>query len=87
MLNRYRERASEESPARAGELAAAGDYYGEAVWRRTTDAIGQLANSTPPGPCIDGRTVPHNVVMGLSWGQADFDLWTEFAAQPFGGVR
>ena len=50
MLNRYRERASEESPARAGEFAAAGDYYGEAVWRRTTDAIGQLANSTPPGP-------------------------------------
>ena len=35
---------------RAEELAAAGDRAGEAVWRRIIDAIGQLENTTPPGP-------------------------------------
>jgi hypothetical protein len=32
------------------DLAAQGDHNGEAVWRRTTDAVGQLANESPPGP-------------------------------------
>jgi hypothetical protein len=50
MLKRYGEKASEESAARADELAAAGDQNGAAVWRRITAAIEQLANNTPPGP-------------------------------------
>jgi len=36
--------------ARADELAASGDHNGEATWRRITDAVGQLANTTPSGP-------------------------------------
>jgi hypothetical protein len=31
-------------------FAAAGDRKGEAVWRRITQAVAQLANKTPPGP-------------------------------------
>ena len=50
MLKRYGEEAATESALRAEELAEQGDHNGAAVWRRVTDAIGQLANSTPPGP-------------------------------------
>ena len=50
MLKRYGEKALEESATRADELAAAGDENGEAVWRRITNAVGQLMNKTPPGP-------------------------------------
>ena len=50
MLKRYGERALEESASRADELASAGDDYGAAVWRRISDAVGQLVNTTPPGP-------------------------------------
>jgi hypothetical protein len=50
MLKRYGETAQAESDARAAELAAASDYNGEAVWRRITDAVAQLANNMPPGP-------------------------------------
>lgn len=50
MLKRYRDKALEESAARAAELAAQDDYNGASVWRRITDAVGQLANQTPPGP-------------------------------------
>jgi hypothetical protein len=50
MLKRYGDKALEESAARADELAAQDDYNGEAVWRRITDAVGQLANQTPAGP-------------------------------------
>jgi hypothetical protein len=46
MLNK----AAEECAARADELAAQDDYKGEAVWRRITDAVGQLANRTPAEP-------------------------------------
>jgi len=46
MLKRYGEKALEESAARVDELAA----DGEVTWRRITDAVGQLANTTPPGP-------------------------------------
>jgi hypothetical protein len=50
MLKRYGEKALEESAARVDELATAGDDGGVAVWRRISDAVGQLANTTPPGP-------------------------------------
>ena len=50
MLKRYGDKAVEESAARADELTAHDDYKGEAVWRRITDAVGQLANRTPAGP-------------------------------------
>jgi hypothetical protein len=50
MLKRYGDEADIESAIRAEELAEAGDRTGEAVWRRVTDAVGQLANTTPPGP-------------------------------------
>jgi hypothetical protein len=50
MLKRYGERALEESVSRADELASAGDDDGAVVWRRITDAVGQLVNTTPPGP-------------------------------------
>jgi hypothetical protein len=50
MLKRYGEKALEESATRADELAADGDQDGAVTWRRITDAVGQLANTTPPGP-------------------------------------
>ena len=50
MLKRYDDEADIESAIRAEELAAAGNWVGEAVWRRIIDAIGQLENTTPPGP-------------------------------------
>jgi len=50
MLKRYGENASTESAARADELATEGDHHGAAVWRRITDAVLQLANTTPSGP-------------------------------------
>jgi len=49
MLKRYAEDAGEESFRRVEELAAAGDEPGAAVWRRVTDTVGQLENTTPPG--------------------------------------
>jgi hypothetical protein len=48
MLKRYGEKALEESAARVDELAADGDHDGAVTWRRITDAVGQLANTTPP---------------------------------------
>ena len=50
MLKRYGGKALKESASRADELAAQDDYNGEAVWRRITDAVRQLANQTPAGP-------------------------------------
>jgi hypothetical protein len=35
---------------RAHELAADGDHDGAATWRRITNAVGQLADNTRPGP-------------------------------------
>jgi hypothetical protein len=58
MLKRYGEKAPHESAARADELAAQDDHNGAAVWRRITDAGGQLQNGTPPEP---GHR-PHNLV-------------------------
>jgi hypothetical protein len=48
LLKRYGEKALEESAARADELFAQQDHDGAAVWRRIIDAVGQLANTTPP---------------------------------------
>jgi hypothetical protein len=50
MLKHYGDNAEVESARRVDELAEAGDYDGEAVWRRIIDAVGPLANTTPPGP-------------------------------------
>ena len=50
MLKRYGDEAEAENAVRSAELAEAGDSAGAAVWRRVTDAIGQLVNATPPGP-------------------------------------
>jgi hypothetical protein len=50
MLKRYGEKALEESTTRADELAADGDHDGAVTWRRITDAVLQLANTTPPRP-------------------------------------
>ena len=50
MLKRYGDEAQAESAIRMQELVLNGDRAGAAVWRRVTDAIGQLANTTPPGP-------------------------------------
>jgi hypothetical protein len=51
MLKRYGEKALEQSGTCAGELAAEGDHDGAVTWRRRiSDAVLQLANTTPPGP-------------------------------------
>jgi hypothetical protein len=50
LLKRYGDKAGAEGTARADALADAGDRKGEAVWRRITQAVAQLANKTPPGP-------------------------------------
>ena len=50
MLKRFGEKALDESVTRADQLATDGDHDGAATWRRITDAVGQLANNTPPGP-------------------------------------
>jgi hypothetical protein len=48
MLERYE--AEAESAIRMQELTLNGDSAGAAVWRRITEAIGQLVNVTPRGP-------------------------------------
>jgi len=50
MLKRYGDEADIERALREEELAEEGDHNGAAVWRRVIDAIGQLENTTPPGP-------------------------------------
>jgi hypothetical protein len=47
---RYRENARKESAARAAELAIEGDRDSVAVWRRITEAVGQLANKNTARP-------------------------------------
>jgi hypothetical protein len=49
-LKRCSDEAMVESTRRVGELAADCDDSGVAVWRGIVDAIGQLVNTTPPGP-------------------------------------
>jgi hypothetical protein len=51
MLKRYRERASEESTARAGELAAGGDRDGATTGvGLPTPSCSSRNNTPPPGP-------------------------------------
>jgi hypothetical protein len=50
MMKCYGGEADIESAIRAEELAEAGDWAGEAVWRRIIGAIGQLENDRSPGP-------------------------------------
>ena len=50
MLKRYGDEAEAESAIRMQELTLNGDSAGAAVWRRITEAIGQLVNVTPRGP-------------------------------------
>jgi hypothetical protein len=50
MLKRSAEHAHKESAARAEELENEGDHDGAAIWRLITDAVEQLANTTPTGP-------------------------------------
>ena len=49
MLKCYGDQAGAESAIRSAELGEAGDWAGEAVWRRIIAAIGQLEKTTPPG--------------------------------------
>ena len=66
MLKRYGDKAVQESAARADELAAGGDHDGATTWRRITNAVGQLANNTPPGPVHERMIVPHNYLRGTT---------------------
>ena len=50
MLKRYGKKAEAECVTRIDELAAVRDNGDVAVWRRITDAVAQLMNTTPPGP-------------------------------------
>ena len=50
MLWWYGDTAEAESKRRGEELAADGDNAGVAVWRRIIRAIGQLEDTTRPGP-------------------------------------
>ena len=58
ILERYGERALEESASRADELASAGDDNGVAVWRRISDAVGQFVNTTPRALTRKGKRQP-----------------------------
>jgi hypothetical protein len=53
MLKRYRDKTLKESATRADELVAGGDDNGAAVWRRITDAVAHLANTSRPARCTD----------------------------------
>ncbi len=50
MLKRYGENAQKESSARVDQLAAERDQAGAVAWRMITEAVAQLASTTPPGP-------------------------------------
>jgi hypothetical protein len=72
LLKRYGERALDERPARADELALAGDDDGAATWRRIMRAVTQLANKTPPGPAgslrdnrLEGSRLPTDPTLAL----------------------
>ncbi len=55
MLKRFGDNAPKESAMRADNLETEGDGDGAATWRRITDAVVQLANTTPTGRCTDRR--------------------------------
>jgi hypothetical protein len=50
MVDRYADDAEANADRRADELETEGDHAGAAIWRRVTDAIEQLTNTTPSGP-------------------------------------
>jgi hypothetical protein len=50
LLKRYGDEAHSQSARRADELAAERDHDGAAICRLITDAVAQLANTTPSGP-------------------------------------
>jgi hypothetical protein len=50
MLKRFGDSAPKESAERPGNLETEGVRDGTATWRRITDAVEQLANTTPTGP-------------------------------------
>jgi hypothetical protein len=50
MLKRFGDNAPKESATHADNLETEGDRDGAATWRRITDAVEQLANTTPTGP-------------------------------------
>jgi len=62
-LKRYGEKAIDESATRAEELAAQDDYNGAAVWRRITDAVGQLCqcDAGRPGTLISRAGAPPSI--------------------------
>jgi hypothetical protein len=59
MLKRYGEEAVLEGDKHAHELAEDGDRNGAATWLRITNAIAQLANTTPPGTVKGGPSKRH----------------------------
>ena len=48
MINRYANDAEANADRRADELETEGDQAGAAIWRRVTDAIEQLTDTTGP---------------------------------------
>ena len=50
LLMRFGDDAPKEIAARAGNRETEGHRDGAATWRRITDAVEQLANTTPTGP-------------------------------------
>jgi hypothetical protein len=50
MLKRHGEEAHSQSATRANELAAERDQAGAVTRRMITEAVAQLAKTTPPGP-------------------------------------
>ena len=64
MLKQYGDKALKESAARADDLENEGDHDGAAIWRLITDAVEQLANTTPAGRCTK-RSVT-DVILGFT---------------------
>ncbi len=52
MLKRFGVIALRESATRADYLETEDDHDGAATWRRITDAVEQLANTTPTSPPV-----------------------------------
>jgi hypothetical protein len=50
MLKCFGDKARNQAPHEAADLVTEGDHDGAATWRRITDAVWQLADTTPSGP-------------------------------------
>jgi hypothetical protein len=66
MRKRHGDQAEAESATRVGELEAAGDHEGAAVWRRITSAVTELVNTTARPPPLTGRSLRDNPVYGVA---------------------